>query len=484
MPEMPPAVEAPAPDAAQAPQPGTEEPAKEEGKKVEVDANKAVEAIQDIQDKMDELGKLFTGESEDEVKPETVSAEAPEQISEEDKQAQEVGQELKAALLPLAREIHGELDRSADELALVVDYMSKSASLSDENKMEFQKLAAEALADGQELLEEAETILVVAGKLPPGLKAFQDKKKGKGKGKDKEEEKEDKKSKKDVKKDKKEKDEKEDKKGKKSKKAEIVAAIMKLAEELENAADDVVENAADDGCEKPADDKETCGMCGMAMDKEHCCTASAEKELVKEALAARKAKREAILKVADEKYNVVPDTHGLLDVAHPKSTETHVDNKPIEGGAVVETLDQIKQKVLEVATAVPTGKQGAADVQSIKEAEVKTALTADIEAKKAEEDKTKFRIKVRRAYDLGLEMQKKDMISHTKEALDKAVDDIMRFGDVEFESYKRLVASTKSPVIKTASAKVPQMGLREDNSRIGDNADEPLQEQLKKIGWK
>src|SRR6185369_11005138 len=133
-----------------------------------------------------------------------------------------------------------------------------------------------------------------------GLKAFQEKQKAKKKGKDGD--KEDKKDKKDEKKsDKKEdkKDKKEDKKDKKkSKKAELAEALLKLAEEVQASDDDeeIVTTAEKDDLDaemdelgllpkSDADDK--CGMCGMAMDKEHACTASAKDDLVREALAAR-----------------------------------------------------------------------------------------------------------------------------------------------------------------------------------------------------
>ena len=50
-------------------------------------------------------------------------------------------------------------------------------------------------------------------------------------------------------------------------------------------------------------------------------------------------------------------------------------------------------------------------------------------------------------------MQKKGLISHTKTALDKQVDEIMDFDDNAFESFKRSIANLK-PVqnVKTASS--------------------------------
>ncbi len=481
MPELPPAMDAaPAGDA----------PMGDEGKKVEVDANEIMSLVGTMEDTLGELESKVTKANPDEV--------APASVDKSDEAAESVGTELAASVRSIGLEVHAELDRSADELALLAEYFQKSASLSDAKKTELNKLAAEAVADGKALLEEAETILAIAGKVPPGLAAFQKKKEeAKGKGKDKKEDK--KEDKKDAKKDKKE-DKKDEKKKdkKKSKKAELAEALLKLATEIaaEDEGEDLVATAEADEMDKDmkelgllpenaADDKEDCGMCGAAMDAEHACTASSAKdELVREALAARKAKREALLKSAEEKkYDVTPDMHGHIGEAHKghENPTTELDVKPAGDGAMVEGVDKIHDDVMDAAEAAPTGKQGSSDVE-VKEAEIKAALEIDLKVKKAEEDKTKFRVKLRRAYDLGLQMQEKSMISRTKEALDVQVDEIMKFDDLAFESYKRVVSNTNA-VVKTASTKsVPQVGVREDNSSPEDaGAPESLTDKLKNM---
>jgi len=140
--------------------------------------------------------------------------------------------------------------------------------------------------------------------------------------------------------------------------------------------------------------------------------------------------------------------------------------------------------MMDCAEAEPKGKLGASAVE-VKEAEIKAELEADLKSKKAEEDKTKFRVKLRRAYDLGLQMQEKGMVPRTKEALDAQVDEIMKFDDQAFESYKRVVANTQA--VKTASVKnVPQPGVRELPESQPDNggAAESLADQLSGLGWK
>jgi hypothetical protein len=218
------------------------------------------------------------------------------------------------------------------------------------------------------------------------------------------------------------------------------------------------------------------------------CTASAKDELIREALAARKAKREALLKAAEKEYNVTPDTHGMESEAHGGSGETtQLDIKPAGDAAKVETIDEVHKKMMDCAEAEPKGKLGSVEVEvkeaDTKEAELKAALESDLKTKKAEEDKTKFRVKLRRAYDLGLQMQDKGMIPRTKEALDVQVDEIMKFDDQAFESYKRVVANTNASA-KTASVKVPQPGVREDNSQPEEGVvGETLVDQLNKM-WK
>jgi len=384
MPPLPPAMDAPAgAPAGAAPAPGGEAPEMKE-----VNVNEVMSLLSEAEDKLDQIRTAVTGESEGEVKD--VSVETGDKDA-----AEAAGAELTASLVTLGREVYAELDRSADELALLVEYFEKSASLSDAKKDELNKIAAEAVVDNKALLEEAETILAVAGKVPAGLKAYQEKQKAKKKGKDGD--KEDKKDKKDdgkkeEKKDEKkgkDKDKKDDKK-KKSKKEELAEALLKLAAELNEggeeklvatadeldkemkdlglmpkneADDDIIEHGPPPLPEKKHGEKDMCGMCGMAMDAEHHCTASAKDALVREALLARKAKREALLKAAEEKkYDVMPDDHGMQSEAHGGGTTTQLDIKPAGDAAKVETIDEVHKHMMDCAEAEPKGKIGRAHV--------------------------------------------------------------------------------------------------------------------------
>lgn len=467
LPEMPPALEAPE-------APKADGAAGGEAEKVNVDANEVMALVGNMEDALDKIRTEVTGSSEGDVKDVSVETktDAPE--------AEQLGADLTASIQNLGREVCADLDRVADDLALVVGYLEKSASFSAAKKAELNTLALDAVNEGKTLLEEAEVILSFAGKVPPGLKAFQDKQKGKKKGKDKEEDKEkDAKEDKAKKKDEKKKD-KDEKPKKKEKKSALVEALLKLAQEVsgeevktagEEVDADMEKEMKEYGLDGKADD---CGMCGMAHDKENKCASTAKDGLVVEALLARRNRREALLKAAEEKkYDVVPDTHGLEDEAHKGGgTTTQVDNKPANDGAKVETIDEIKKKMLEVAEATSTGKEGSAAL------EIKAELEAGLKTKKAEEDKTKLRVKMRRAYDLALEMQKKGMINGS--ALETQVDEILGFSDAAFESYKRAIANTQL-VVKTASAKLPSVGVREDNSQAGDNTSVSLEDKLKHL---
>ena len=83
---------------------------------------------------------------------------------------------------------------------------------------------------------------------------------------------------------------------------------------------------------------------------------------------------------------------------------------------------------------------------------IKAKIQESIVAKQANEERENYKIKLRRAYDVALDMQKKGLISRTKTALDRQVDEIIQFDDRAFESFKRSIANMK-PVsnVKVAS---------------------------------
>lgn len=271
-------------------------------------------------------------------------------------------------------------------------------------------------------------------------------------------------------------------------------SLDELDEDLESeeldSDEDEEELDALDGSEfaDDANDGGWCNECGQAKDgnhkkhKKH--ASSKEKDLVKMALESRRARREAMAKkaTAGEFSPVLSDAHKGAE-----NPETALDSKPASDGAVVEGLEEAHKKMVEVAK-----KSAAADPEATKYYkgffgdaeggnEYAAELTKDFVTKKAEDEKSKYRVKLRRAYDLGLEMQEKGLLSRTKEALDSQVDEIMKFSDDAFEAFKRSVANTRA-VVKTAAAKpVLQSGVREDNSEPSESLS--ISDALVNISW-
>lgn len=87
-----------------------------------------------------------------------------------------------------------------------------------------------------------------------------------------------------------------------------------------------------------------------------------------------------------------------------------------------------------------------------KAASLRDMVNDAFQTKKAEDEKESYKIRLRRAYDVAMDMQKKGLIAMTKTALDKQVDDIMDFDDKAFEAFKRSVANAR-PVESVKIAK-------------------------------
>lgn len=99
---------------------------------------------------------------------------------------------------------------------------------------------------------------------------------------------------------------------------------------------------------------------------------------------------------------------------------------------------------------------------------VQAKLTESFMKKKSEEELDLYRTKLRRAYDVAMEMQRKGMLQPTKPALDRQVDCIMEFSDVAFEAFKRSIANSQP--IKNVKTATDLSGVN-----IGINEDEPTE---------
>ena len=137
----------------------------------------------------------------------------------------------------------------------------------------------------------------------------------------------------------------------------------------------------------------------------------------------RRARREAILKQAEDRV--------LADRA--RSREAML--KQAEPDVVT---DEVAEDAIE-APQTPSVTTS----ENVVTASVKDALKAKIASKRADEEREGYRIKLRRAYDVGMEMQNKGLLSTTKTALDRQVDEIMTFDDNAFEAFKRSIANAR-----------------------------------------
>jgi hypothetical protein len=248
-------------------------------------------------------------------------------------------------------------------------------------------------------------------------------------------------------------------------------------------------------------------------------------------LASRKAERDAIVVQAADKIlrkyelDLGPAqnaTEPTYFKAHPggKGTVTELTGTKTPE-ALVESISEVHTKVREVAEAGPRNVREAAT--AIQESIVKGAFTAEdvdrlvaegkvdataasywkqffgqapdsgsfgadmskeFATKKKEADDKSFRLKLRRAYDVGMQAQDKGLVGATRNDLEKYVDEIMSFDDASFESTKRVVASYKA----TSSQKLPVVGGEEGLSQpIEVTANiEPasITDQLTGLGWK
>ena len=109
-----------------------------------------------------------------------------------------------------------------------------------------------------------------------------------------------------------------------------------------------------------------------------------------------------------------------------------------------------------------------------------TEMTKEYMKKKASENKENFKLKMRRAYDIALEMADKNMIAESE--IHKQADNIASFGDKEFEIFKNAIERTSGAKIVTASStELPAgIGVRESGVSV-DGKNGSLGTQLKAL---
>jgi hypothetical protein len=317
----------------------------------------------------------------------------------------------------------------------------------------------------------------------------------------------------------------------KEEKSEVDATGKPMHPQLaEDEAMEVKEDDAADALPMMADEAET--MCAHGPEDEHDanCMPAMDAEVGK--TASRKAAREKLVAEASDvlgKYELdlgkaENATEPTYFRAHPggKGTVTELTHTKTPE-AKVETISEVHAIMRDVAESEPRNVREAA--ASLQEQIVKGAFTAaDVEklvaegkvdsaaaaywkkyfaqapgagsfgadlskeftSKKKEASDNTYKVKLRRAYDVGLQAQDKGLIATTREALDTYVDEIMHFDDAAFESNKRVIANYKS---SKKSGSLPRVGLdaatQAMNVTAGKSEQEPdLTDLLDNLGWK
>jgi len=115
-------------------------------------------------------------------------------------------------------------------------------------------------------------------------------------------------------------------------------------------------------------------------------------------------------------------------------------------------------------------------------------LSKEFTSKKKEASDDTYKIKLRRAYDLGLQAQEKGFIEPTRGSLETYVDEVMQLDDGAFESTKRIIAKMNPSGKKSGS--LPQVGADAATEAMNvtasvDPVPQPnLVTQLDSLGWK
>jgi hypothetical protein len=195
-------------------------------------------------------------------------------------------------------------------------------------------------------------------------------------------------------------------------------------------------------------------------------------------------------KLAAETLKTSPHVHE----AHPKGGVTSkFDVKPSGNLGVIEGLEEEHKAMLELANAPPKvrkeaeaiyrlvseGKLDPSDLDALiaegldKDAvayykkywgqvdggsEFASELVKEHVKAQMEEELSKYRIKLARAYELSYDMVDRGLCHNDSDAVASQVDEIMKFNDDSFDSLKRVVAK-HTPTLRKEAGHMPQVGM-------------------------
>lgn len=165
-----------------------------------------------------------------------------------------------------------------------------------------------------------------------------------------------------------------------------------------------------------------------------------------------------------ENLHVKHDKHMDVATSEPRNVRMAAEllnNAIVKGALKAEKLDEMVALGMADSEAVKYWKEfyGQGDSES---GQFGAEMAKEFEAfkqKKASVDESEVReVRLRRAYDLGLEAQSKGIIAKSSADLHRYVDSVVNLPDQAFESMKNIVAQFNK--VTTAA---PQMGLNYDN---------------------
>ena len=313
------------------------------------------------------------------------------------KEGEEEGGDLKLAR-SVASQIKtaiAEMNESADELAMIAETYSGANRLSSQNRRELDKIASESLRESSGLLGQSRTLTKMASAISMQFTKVA-----------------------------------------KVAYAENMAMNNMAMHDMSMDNMDMSNDYSND-YSNDADDADEGDEAGEVDD------------LVAEAMDLRRFRREQLVVEAAKKKGAKEDPK-----KDPKKDPKMVEKmKALRAKKEEDDAKDMKAKAKAKAEAKDEGKKKASsDVEISKSAAFRDMVNDAFQTKKAEDDKDSYKIKLRRAYDVAIEMQKKGLLNISKTALDKQVDDIMDFDDRAFEAFKRTVANARTvETVKIAS---------------------------------
>jgi hypothetical protein len=295
------------------------------------------------------------------------------------------GPKLASSISTQLKTAIAEMNESADELAMIAETYAGAHRLSRDNKIELDKIANASLREASALIGQTKTLTKMASSVAASLTKF----------------------------------------------AKVAYAEDESmdddASDMESEEDDASDMSSmdDDAHDMKSMDDDASDMKSEEDDAE-----DGVNELISKAMDLRRMRREQLV-VQAKKKDPKAEKEKAKKLAEKEKEKKMAEKEKAEAKAEKEKAAKKKAKASEESSPIS------------KSAALRDMVNDAFQTKKAEDEKESYKVRLRRAYDVALEMQKKGLIALSKTALDRQVDDIMEFDDKAFESYKRSVANAR-----------------------------------------